>query len=59
MNVILEILEIQRTAQNLVRSIALSVQKTKAYTRSRGKAPLILNLGTKYRWMVSFIPRPL
>jgi hypothetical protein len=30
----------------------------KAY-RSRGIAPLILNLRTRWRWVVNFMPRPL
>jgi len=29
------------------------------YGGSRGKAPLILNLGTGWRWAVNFTPRPL
>jgi hypothetical protein len=31
----------------------------KAHRGSRGIAPLILNLGTKWRWEVNFTPRPL
>jgi len=31
----------------------------KAYWASGGTAPYILNLGTRYRWVVSFRPRPL
>jgi hypothetical protein len=31
----------------------------KAYRGSRGTAPLILNLGTRWRWVVNFTPRPL
>jgi len=31
----------------------------KAYWRIGGVAPLILYLGTKWRWVVSFTPRPL
>jgi hypothetical protein len=31
----------------------------KAYRGSTGIAPLILNLGTRWRWVVSFTPRPL
>jgi hypothetical protein len=29
------------------------------FGESRGVAPLILNLGTRWRWMVSFTPQPL
>jgi hypothetical protein len=31
----------------------------KAYWGSEGIAPRILDLGTKWRWVVSFTPRPL
>jgi hypothetical protein len=31
----------------------------KAYWRSGGIAPCITYLGTKWRWMVSFTPRPI
>jgi len=31
----------------------------KTYWGSRGTAPLILNLGTRWRWVVSFTLRPL
>ena len=34
-------------------------QAIKAYRGSRGKAPLILNLGTRWRQVVSFTPLPL
>jgi hypothetical protein len=35
------------------------VQATKSYGGSRGIASLILNLGTRWRSMVNFTPRPL
>jgi len=35
------------------------VHAMKIYRRSRGIAPLILNLGTRLRWVVNFTPQPL
>jgi hypothetical protein len=35
------------------------IHATKAYSRSRGIAPLILNLCSERRWVVSFTPLPL
>ena len=37
---------------------AFPVHAMKAFMRSRGIAPLILNLGTRWRWAVSFTPSP-
>ena len=31
----------------------------KAYRANRGTAPLILNFGTRWRWLVNFTPWPL
>jgi hypothetical protein len=35
------------------------VHVVKAYGGNRGMPPLILNIGTKWRWVVGFTPRPL
>jgi len=35
------------------------MQAMKVYGRSRGTAPLILNLGREWRWLVNSIPHPL
>ena len=35
------------------------VHNTKGYWRTRGKAPLILYLGTRWKWVVKFTPLPL
>jgi len=35
------------------------VHATKAYSESRDIAPLILNLGCGWRWLVNFRPWPL
>jgi hypothetical protein len=37
----------------------VAVHAMKACRGSRGIAPLILSLGTRYRWVVNFTPRPL
>jgi len=34
------------------------VQAIKAYMRRRGTAPLIFNLGTRWRWAVNFASWP-
>jgi hypothetical protein len=39
--------------------VKLSVDTMKAYCRSRGMAPLILNLAAGWRWVVSIMPWPL
>jgi hypothetical protein len=35
------------------------VNAKKAYSRSRGTVPLILNLATRWRWVVNFTSLPL
>ena len=47
------------TMRNKGRSQAVPVHCMKAYRGSRGVAPLILSLDTKWRRVVSFTPRPL
>jgi hypothetical protein len=42
-----------------VKGKAVPVHAVKAYRGTRGIAPLILNLGTRWRWVVNFTPRPL
>jgi hypothetical protein len=37
----------------------LSLRPVKAYRGSRGIAPLILELGDRWSWVVNFTPRPL
>jgi hypothetical protein len=37
----------------------MPVHATKAYGRSRGINPLILNLGARWCWVVNFKPQPL
>jgi hypothetical protein len=44
---------------DLAESKVVPVHDTKAYRWNRGTAPLILNLGSKCRRVVSFTPRPL
>ena len=38
---------------------ALPVYSMKAYRGNRGAAPLMLNLGTVWRWEVNVAPQPL
>ena len=40
-------------------TVSVQVHATKAYRGSRGAAPLILNLGTRWRWAVNFTSRPI
>jgi hypothetical protein len=40
-------------------TVSVQVHATKAYGGSRGVAPLILTLGTRRRWVVNFISRPI
>jgi hypothetical protein len=41
------------------KKLVVPVYVMKAYRRSRGTAPLILNLGTRWRWVVNFMAQPL
>jgi hypothetical protein len=34
------------------------VHAMKTYRGRRGTAPLVLNIGTRWRWVVNFMPRP-
>jgi len=35
------------------------IHTTKTYTGSSGRVQILLNLGTRWRWMVSLTPQPL
>jgi hypothetical protein len=41
------------------RDQVVPVRDMKAYKGSRGMAPLIFNIGARWRWVVSITPRPL
>jgi len=43
----------------LLKCTVVSVHAVQAYPGSRGTAPVILNLGTKQKWVVDFTLRPL
>jgi hypothetical protein len=43
----------------MVESEISAVNAMKAYRGSRGVAPLIINLGRRWMWVVKYTPRPL
>jgi hypothetical protein len=45
-------------SKNCYFAILTEHHAMKAYWRSRGTVPCILDVGTRLRWMVSFMPRP-
>jgi len=47
------------TLSEIWKGEAVHVHAVKAYRAGGGKTPLILNLGTGWRWVVNFMPRPL
>ena len=48
-----------RAQINYGKTNVIPIHAMKAYRRSSGTAPLILNLGARWWWLVNITPRPL